>query len=322
MFLTSGVSVPDGILVQAVLSRHSDYQLIDIVSLLLDKAGCDPNSRSITGVPVLHVAISQSPFAHQLIDLLASRGADVNGRSGSEGGGHTALDVAAKKRKRNCFDALQRRGAVHSLLYGVETGDVGIIHSYLAGPVRTEQLKYLICFASALGRTESLKTLLESRLVTVSDVFVRNDITPLHLAACRGHSSVCKLLLAFGADVAAKANGGMDIHIYASNITGSPLWFNPAEYGPNGTMLPPAVRLKTPAELAREAGYEKLGRYLDLAMVESVIVRKESFDSFSSSGVSSPLDGSGSPVPLRAFQPADIPDESSEIIVLRFNSQN
>ena len=321
LFLTNGVSIPDGILVQAVLSRHSDDQLPQIVALLLDKAGCDPNSRFITGLTALHVAIAQSPFASQLIDILVSRGADVNARSGSEGGGNTALDVAAKKRKRNCYDALVSRGAVHSLLYGVETGDVSIIHSYISSNSAPSEdvVKYLISFGAALGRTESVKELLESKVVSVNEILVRNDITPLHLAACRGHSSVCKLLLANGADVSARTHGGMDIHIYGSNITGSPLWFNPAEYGPNGSILPPPVRLKTAAELAREAGYEKLARLLDFAMVESVIVRKESFDSFSSSSGAHTPASAGSSVPLRHFQISN--DESSEI-VLRFNSQN
>jgi ankyrin repeat protein len=290
MFILRGCSIPDGILVQAILSRHSDYHVIDIVSILLDKAGCNPNSCSIMGIPVLHVAIGHSPFAQQLIELLACRGADVNRRSGTEGGGHTPLDISAKKRKRSCYDALVARGAVHSLLYGVEMGDVSIINSYIRNeqePAPLDQIKFLICFSAAMGRLESVKLLLESHNVLVNDIFVRNDISPLHLAACRGHYSVCNFLVREGINVSAKARGGMDIHIYASNITGSPLWFNPAEYGPNGSLLPPAVRLKTAAELAREAGHEKLARYLDLAMIEDVIVRKDSFDS-ASSGQSSP----------------------------------
>ena len=307
MFILRGCSIPDGILIQAILSRHSDYHVIDIVSLLLDKADCNPNSRSIMGVPVLHMAIGYSPFASQLIELLVSRGADVNRRSGSEGGGHTALDIAAKKRKRACYDTLVSRGAIHSILYGVETGDVSIIHNHFNssdGP-STDQVKYLICFAAALGRAESVKALIEARRVNLDEVLVRTDISPLHLAACRGHLSICKLLIREGINVTARAMGGMDIHIYAANITGSPLWFNPAEYGPNGSILPPAVRLKTAAELAREAGYDRIGRFLDLAMVENVIVRKDSFDS--SSGFSSPhsRSASRSPAAQRTFEDSE-----------------
>jgi ankyrin repeat protein len=313
MFISRGCSIPDGILIQAILSRHSDYHVIDIVSLLLDKAGCNPDSRSIMGVPALHMAIGHSPFANQLIDLLVSRGADVNRRSGSDGGGHTPLDVAAKKRKRSCYDTLVSRGATHSILYGVEMGDVSIIHQHLnsSDPPPIDQIKYLICFAAALGRSESVKSLIESRTVPMNDILVRSDISPLHLAACRGHLSVCKFLIREGYNVSAKAMGGMDIHIYAANITGSPLWFNPAEYGPNGSLLPPPVRLKTAAELAREAGYEKVARFLDLAMVETVIERKESFDSFSSSSFSSPMENrsaSQSPVTRRIFDETSDPN--------------
>jgi hypothetical protein len=304
-FISSRHRIPEGILVQAILSRHSDYHVIDIVSILLDKAGCNPNSRSIMGIPVLHVAIGHSPFANQLIDLLVSRGADVNRRSGSDGGGLTPLDIAAKKRKRSCFEALMAHGAVHSLLYGVEMGDISIIDMYLIQPandIPLDQIKYLICFAAALGRVESIKAFIERNIIPINEVFIRNDLSPLHFAACRGHASVCKLLVREGMNVSARALGGMDIHIYASNITGSPLWFNPAEYGPNGSLLPPPIRLKTPAELAREAGYDKVARFLDLAMIETVIARKESFDSISS-GYSSPIATSpdNSPAPRRFF---------------------
>jgi ankyrin repeat protein len=297
MFLLHGVSVPDGILIQAVLARHSDRALIDIVFLLVDKGGCDVNSRSITDVPVLQIAISNSPFALPLIDLLISRGADVNATDGAEGGGHTALDVAERKRKRNCYDALLKHGAVHSLLHGVETGDVGVIHGYFSDntPIPSHYLNHLLCIAAAMGRTESVRVLIESKTITnINTVCARNDISPLHLAACRGNSSVCKLLLRAGINVSAKAMGGMDIHIYASNIAGASLWFNPAEFGPNGSLLPPPVRLKTAAELAREAGYDKLAKHLDLAMVETVIARAESVDSWSSeSGLGSPNIGRG-----------------------------
>ena len=249
------------------------------------------------GIPVLHVAIGHSPFAHTLIELLVSRGADVNKTTGgTEGGGNTPLDVAAKKRKRACYDALVVRGAVHSLLYGVEVGDVSIMNLYLnsskAPTVSPDQIRFLICFSAALGRGESVKALIER--IPINDIYVRNDITPLHLAACRGHLSICKLLIREGANVSARAMGGMDIHTYASNITGSPLWFNPTEYGPNGSLIPPAVRLKTAAELAREAGYDKIARFLDMAMIETVIARKESFDSASSSGYTSPMESNSS----------------------------
>jgi hypothetical protein len=85
----------------------------------------------------------------------------------------------------------------------------------------------------------------------------------------------------------------MDIHMLASNITGTALWFDPAEYGPDGTLLPPPIREKTAAELAREAGFDEIGRDLDLYMVETVIARNESFDSASS--------GPNSTMPSRLF---------------------
>ena len=314
-FLSKGVSVPDGILIQAILARHSDAKVIDIVSLLLDKGGCDSNGRSIMGVPVLHVAIATSPFAAQLVDVLLSYGARANSRDGAEGGGSTPLDVAARKRKRICCDLLVSRGGVHSLQYGIETGDVRVVHQYLSTSPHSAgmdctpaQLNYLLCFACAMGRTEAVKAIVSSgSIADINRVFVRDDISPLHLAACRGHSAICKFLVNHGIQVGAKAFGGMDIHIFASNITGAPIWFDPAEYGPNGSLLPPTVRLKTAAELAREAGYERISRYLDMAMVATVIARKESFDSWSS--------GSGTSSPNTSSSRANTPHPTRPIVV-------
>ena len=308
MFLLNGVSVPDGILIQAILARHSDIAVMDMVFLLVDKGRSDVNSTSITGVPALHVAISHSPFALQLVELFASRGADVNSTDGADGGGYTPLDLAARKRKRNCYEALVKYGAVHSLLYGIESGDISVIHSYLRKDIEgvpQKSLEYLLCFASALGQTESVKAILASGCIAdINKVFVRNDISPLHLAACRGHSSVCKQLIKLGINVSAKADGGMDIHMLASNITGTALW----------TFLPPPIRKKTAAELAREAGFDEIGRDLDLYMVETVIARNESFDSASS--------GSNSTMPSRLFTLLDHSPPQGDINIQGLENSN
>lgn len=278
MFIISGVSIPDGILVLAVTTRHSDPSVVDLLSLLLNKGGCDPNSRSITGLPVLHVAINYSPFAHTLVELLLMHGADVNLRDGSSAGGYSALDIASKKRKKSCCELLVNKGAIHSLLFAVESGDVSTIRTYFTmNPVPSRDVvEHLICVASAMGRVESLRVLLDSNLTDLNTVFLRNDITPLHIAACRGHWGVCKALAKAGINVAATAFGGIDLHIFASSLTGSPLW------GPGGNLTEPSVRLKTAAELARESGHEKVARMLDYAMIGNVVARKASFESVSS----------------------------------------
>lgn len=284
MFIANGVSIPEGTLIDAILSRHSDPCIVQLNSILLNKARCDPNSRSITGSPAIQLALTHSPFAQSIIEILISHGVNVNAPDGSMAGGYTALDIASKKRKKGCYNSLSSRGAVHSLLFAVESGDVPTIELYLRKNLsfQKKDIDYLISVASAMGRVESLKTLLDANLTDLNTVFLRNDLSPLHLAASRGHIAVCKALERAGINVNATAFGGMDIHNFASNLIGSALWFNPTELGSNGTPTGLPIRLKNAAELAREAGHEKIARMLDYAMIGSVIARKESFDSVSS----------------------------------------
>ena len=284
LFLSKGVSVPNGILIEAIQSRGTHIEVIKIVSLLLNKGRCDPNSVSMSGVPALQVAILFSPFAHQLAEVLLSTGADPNMSDGSDGGGMTALDVASMKRKRTCTDLIKSVGGTHSFKFCVQYGQV------VNFPASTDEntLKYLLSLAAAMGRVESLKALVELRTVDLDTVLVRGDISLLHLAACRGHYAVCRYLIrGCRINVSARAFGGVDIHMYAANLAGSPLWFNPAEEGLAGSLLPPVVRLKTAAELAREAGHDRLGKLLDFSVVESVIARRDG-SSESSSWASSP----------------------------------
>jgi ankyrin repeat protein len=271
---------------------------MEICRLLIDKGRCDANSVSMSAMPALHVAVfSSSIYSLQLVELLVSRGADVNKRDGSDGGGYTVLDIAAKKKKKVVYEFLESCGAKHSLRFGAETGSANIINNYLLrSPMpRKEDIWVCLALASAIGEVTSVKTIIQSEAININEAVVRGDITPLHLAACRGHYSICKFLIDSGINVAARAHGGVDIHIYSSTISGAPLWFNPAQEGPGGSLLPPPVRVKTAAELAREAGHNRLGKLLDLSMVETVIAKREdSIDSVVSWRSSSPLASSPS----------------------------
>jgi len=305
LFLTHNVSVPEGILIEAIQARKGDSAVMEIVRLLIDKAHCDPNSVSMSAIPALHVAVFCSPlYALQLVELLVARGADINKRDGTEGGGYTALDIAGKKRRKLTYDFLESQHANHSLRYGAEVGSSTVINQYLLhSPLPPQSdISLALCVGAALGELESVKALVSSEAMNINEAIVRGDITPLHLAACRGHYSVCKFLVESGINVAARAHGGVDIHIFSSTITGSPLWFNPAQEGPGGSVVPPPIRLKTAAELAREAGHDRLAKLLDLSMVETVIAKREdSIDSFISWESSSPgsrnssISSSGSP---------------------------
>ena len=293
LFLTKGVSIPDGILCLALSLRDLEPELVAKVTLLLDKGGCDPNALSMNGHPALHVAIEENTHL-SLLELLISRGADINLRSRSEGGGFSALDIADMKRRRSFYEYLERSGAKHSLRHAVERELVYIISDYFEFdlPKKSADLVYLISLAAASGLTTSLRNLVRVCKFNINDVLARDDITPLHLAACRGHYSTCKFLIDSGINVSAKAFGGADIHRYAATLAGSPTWVQNFNL-PEGSLLPPPVRLKTAAELAREAGHDRLGKLIDLSVVEAVIARRDSMDSTvswpSTSGGNSPV---------------------------------
>ena len=291
LFLSKGVSRPDKILISAITLKDSEPELLRKVTFLLDLGACDPNEFSMNGYPALQVAIQDNTYL-SLVDALLVRGADINLPSKSEGGGHTALDIADWKRKRTFYEHLERAGAKHSLRYSVERESVShIIHILDQNPPNEFDLAYLICMASASGLTASVRALVRRSNVDINTVFVRHDLTPLHVAACRGHYSACKFLIDSGINVSAKAHGGADIHKYAGNLAGSPTWFQSFNL-PQGSLLPPPVRLKTAAELAREAGHDRLGKLIDLSEVEAVIARRDSIDSSDSwptiSGETSP----------------------------------
>ncbi len=278
LFVSRGVSVPSSILVEAIQARGSDPSVVEIVKTLVGH--CDVNaSASIGGVPLVHVTVLSSVYALQLLEVLFLKGADMNKRDFSEGGGLTVLDVADRKRRKNCCMFLERNGGRHSLRYAVETGNVGLIESLLKSTNNLPEMQYLVCLAAAMGQYASIRTLLEQASVgKVSEIQTRQGMTPLHLGACRGHRSICRLLLHAGANASAKVHGGIDLHIQAAVLSASPIWYNPADEGPNGTILPPPVRLKTAAELARESGYANVGKMIDLFVIESEMVRRESED--------------------------------------------
>lgn len=293
LFLSSGVSIPAGILISAISLRDSESDILAKVTLLLDKGCVDPNTMSMNGHPAIQVAIQENPSL-PLIELLVSRGADINKPSRSEGGGHYALDIADYKRRRNLYEYLEIAGGKHSLRYAVEREFVSIISLYidLERTVKESDLAYLVCLAAASGLTSSLKTLVKRSKVDLNSVHVRDDLTPLHVAACRGHYSACKFLIEAGINASAKAHGGADIHRYTASLAGSPTWFQNFNL-PEGALVPPPIRLKTAAELAREAGHDRLGKLIDLSVVEAVIARRDSMDSTiswpSTSGANSPV---------------------------------
>jgi ankyrin repeat protein len=300
LFLSKGVSRPENILICALSLRDPEPEIIKKVQLLLDMGRCDPNDYSMNGHPALHVAIQDNSYI-SLVDVLLSHGADINLHSKCGGGGFTALDIADWKRKRSFYEHLEKQGAKHSLRYSVERESISMIAQCMdEEPPNERDLAYLICMASASGLTASVRTLVRRSNVDINNVFVRDDLTPLHVAACRGHYSACKFLIDSGINVSAKAHGGADIHRFAAKMAGSPALFQSFNL-PQGSLVPPPVRVKTAAELAREAGYDRLGKLIDLSVVEAVIARRDSIDSTlswpSTSGGNSPVTSSVIPEP-------------------------
>jgi ankyrin repeat protein len=297
LFLENGVSTPEHIILDAIEHRGNDACVVDMVDALISLGKCDVNVTSLRGISAVQMALLKSDYCLPLLELLWVNGANISKRDETEGGGMTALDLAERKRRRNCYEFLEFKGAEHSLRYAVETGNPALIErcwgdADIPRGYTITEVFYSVCLAAAMGQSVSLRALLGHSLLSesINAIHYHNNMTPLHLAACRGHTPICRLLLDSGINPTAKAFGGVNLHMTAAALSGSPVWFNPADETPMGVILPPTVRHKTAAELAREAGCRKLGKMIDLFTIESEVVRRESEDSSpSSSSAQSPI---------------------------------
>ena len=153
---------------------------VPVLRLLLDK-GADPNAKTLTGMTPLMAAIRENLEAAR---LLIERKADVNARNAANG---TALMIAAQTGKPEAVRMLLEKGADPN--------------------VRTKRNETALAFAATAGNEESVKLLLDRNAeINVQDI---RGYSPLLYAAGSDAmpAGVVKLLLAKGADPAAKGDG-------------------------------------------------------------------------------------------------------------------
>jgi ankyrin repeat protein len=183
---------------EAVSGKH-----VEVVEVLL-AAGVSGGATIKGSQTGLHLAAHHG-FLTILQRLLAAMPAGNNSsgsNSSSAGGGVnqasqglTALHMAVEQQQVSCAEALLAAGASADVVYGAAAVDA--MGESSAG-------------ATLLHRAVQLKcTALVHQLATPANLSARwKGQTPLHLACRQGHSQVVQLLVAAGADVTIKAEGG------------------------------------------------------------------------------------------------------------------
>ncbi len=148
------------------------FNNLDEVRSLLD-AGVDPNVRSPTGLPLLHLAAGRQ--RERITALLLDRGADAAARDDR---GWTAMHRVA------------RLGSAEMVAFLAERGlSVDVTDSHGNTPLHE---------AAQADTAASVTVLLG--LGAEADARASSGLTPLNHAAAAGHEEIVKLLLAAGAD--------------------------------------------------------------------------------------------------------------------------
>ena len=172
--------LPHGTMLQAA----SNFGNIKIVECLF-KAGADVNI--VHGVHSTALRAAVLGGHEDLVGTLIARGADVNLRF--EDRDETVLQLALKQRNPTILKALLAAGAEmnikpfdkeHILITACEMGDAALVETLLGSGVDVNVSE------ARSGR--------RSKIVT-------EEATPLNVACSRGHLSVVRLLLDYGADV-------------------------------------------------------------------------------------------------------------------------
>jgi ankyrin repeat protein len=162
------------------------------------------------GLAATGLEIRQAGMQAAMIDLLLARGADVNARNGGPlvGALYYGEDAAARqlveRGARVDFVAAAGLGRVDRMKRfvrsdGTLTDDASTLALYDAGVlerVPDQILRYALRVASGAGQRDAVALLLDLG----ADLHGHGRVTPLHLAALRGHGDVCDLLLERGAD--------------------------------------------------------------------------------------------------------------------------
>ena len=165
-------------------------------------SGADVNAKGIGGMTPLHRAAREGH--KEVAELLIAKDADVNAKS--ESGlfiGETPLDEAIKRKRTEVADLLRKHGAKYgSITAAANAGDVAALKDFLAAGVDAIGIGPLSAAASG-GHKEFVELLIANG----ADVAAKNEYgsTPLHNAATK---EIAQLLITNGADINAKINDG------------------------------------------------------------------------------------------------------------------
>ena len=164
--------------------------------------GADVNAKDKRGRTPLHRAAREGH--KEDAELLLAKDADVNAKS--ESGllkGETPLDEAIKRKRTEVADLLRKHGGKYgSITVAARVGDVEALKEFLAAGVDASAIGPLSAAASG-GHKEFVELLIANG----ANVAAKNEYgsTPLHNAATK---EIAQLLITNGADINAKINDG------------------------------------------------------------------------------------------------------------------
>ncbi|HMB94870.1 MAG TPA: ankyrin repeat domain-containing protein, partial [Tepidisphaeraceae bacterium] len=205
----------------------------DMVKYLLDK-GAGANAADQSGFTPLHAAVLGRHQA-SVVELL-QHGAHLDARDTK---GRTPLLYAAMIADRQIIDLLLHNGAdvkavdgrgwsVMDML-GLQTHTNGNVTSAevtaCIEPLRAAGAKLDLCAAVSLSLKNEVAAELEKNpsLANTLPPTTINGYTLLHWSACNGDADMCKLLIKYGANVAARnTQGRTPLHLAVSRIETAP----------------------------------------------------------------------------------------------------
>jgi ankyrin repeat protein len=164
--------------------------------------GADVNAKDEFGWTPLHYATANGH--KEVTELLIAKGADVNVKDGD---GETPLDQA----EGETADLLRKHGgksgAEDSIYVAARVGNIEAVKQHLAAGADVNAMNRGGVTPLLMAADKGHKEIAELLISKGADVR-RGYVTPLHRAAYHGHKEIVELLIVAGADVNVKGSDG------------------------------------------------------------------------------------------------------------------